>query len=116
VVGWASLILVMTSWPAPPTIVPQVSGLDKVGHFGVYAILGYLVSRALPSPAAWPARLNALTAMAVFGFVDELHQLLIPGREASVWDWSADFVGATSGLLLGLHILSLARTRQDLPT
>jgi len=116
VVGWAALILVMTSWPAPPPLVPQVSGLDKVAHFTVYAILGYLVSRALRPPAAWPARLNAITAMAVFGFIDELHQLLIPGREASVWDWTADFSGATIGLLLGLHLLSLARTRQDLPT
>lgn len=115
-VGWASVILVMTSWPVPPSVVPDVSGLDKVAHLAVYAVLGYLVARALQPPVAWPARLNAITAMAVFGFVDELHQLLIPGREASVWDWTADLTGATLGLLVGLHLLSLARTRQDLPT
>ena len=114
--GWAAVILVLTSWPAPPTIAPRVTGIDKVAHFAVYAMLGYLVSKALRAPAEWPARLNAITAMAVFAFVDELHQLVIPGREASVWDWAADLIGATAGLLLGLHLLSLARARQDLPT
>jgi VanZ family protein len=116
VVAWAAFILVMTSWPSLPPVGPRISGMDKIAHFTVYAILGYLVSRALRPPAAWPTRLNAITAMAIFGFVDELHQLLIPGREASVWDWAADSTGATVGLLLGLHLLSLARSRQDLPT
>lgn len=113
-IAWASCILALTSWPSPPDVVPAVPGSDKVAHFTVYAILGHLVARALRSPVSLRTRLNAITAMVIFGFIDELHQVLIPGRSASVWDWTADAVGASTGLLLGLHLLSLARARQDL--
>lgn len=115
-IGWACVILVLTSWPSPPVVVPRFTGLDKVAHFAVYAVLGYLVARALHVPATLRTRLNSLTAMAIFAFVDELHQVVIPGRSASIWDWTADLTGATAGLLIGLHLLSLARARQDLST
>jgi VanZ family protein len=114
-VGWVAVILTLTSWPSPD-IGPGIPGLDKVVHFSMYGILGLLVARALEAPRDLPTRVNALTAMLVFAFADELHQLLIPGRSASVWDWTADAAGALAGLLIGLHFLSLARARQDLPT
>ncbi len=116
VVGWAGVILTLTSWPSPPDVAPRFPGFDKVVHFTMYAVLGSLVAHALRVPVSVRARLNAITALAIFAFVDELHQLLIPGRSASVWDWTADLVGAVAGLLLGLHLLSLARARQDIPT
>jgi VanZ family protein len=116
VFGWGGVILALTSWPSPPDVETSVPGLDKVVHFGLYGVLGYLVARALRRPVAIRGRLNAITAMTVFAFVDELHQMLIPGRSASLGDWAADSVGATAGLLVGLHLLSLARARQDLTT
>jgi VanZ family protein len=116
VVGWAAVILVLTSWPSPPDLGSRVPGLDKLVHFSMYAVLGYLVAKALRHPVSLRTRINTLTAMALFGFVDELHQLLVPGRDANVADWAADLTGATTGLLIGLHLLSLARARQDLPT
>jgi VanZ family protein len=116
VIVWACCILALTSWPSPPEAISSVPGSDKVAHLTVYAILGYLVARALLAPVSVRIRLNAITAMVIFGFVDELHQVLIPGRSASLWDWTADAVGATTGLLFGLHLLSLARARQDLTT
>lgn len=116
VVGWACVILALTSWPSPPDVAPRFPGLDKVAHLAVYGVLGYLVARALRAPATLRTQLNSLTAMATFAFVDELHQVVIPGRSASIWDWTADLTGATAGLLIGLHLLSLARARQDLST
>lgn len=116
VIGWAGVILALTSWPSPPHVAPFLPGLDKVVHLTIYAVLGYLVAQALQAPVLLRTRLNALTALSLFAFVDELHQVLIPGRSASLWDWAADLTGATLGLLLGLHLLSLARARQDLST
>jgi VanZ family protein len=116
VIGWAGVILALTSWPSPPDVAPLIPGFDKVVHLTIYAVLGYLVAQALMAPVHLRTRLNALTALSVFAFVDELHQVLIPGRSASLWDWAADLTGAALGLLLGLHLLSLARARQDLTT
>jgi VanZ family protein len=113
VIGWAAVILTATSWPKPPQVGPDVPGADKVLHFGVYAILGYLVAKALRPPRGWSARLNAITAMVIFAFADELHQSLIPGRSTELLDWVADTTGATIGLATGLILLTLARMRQD---
>lgn len=105
------VILALTSWPSP-SIGPEVAGADKVAHFGLYAVLGWLTARALLERTA--ARLGAAVAgLGAFAAADELHQLLIPGRSASVLDWLADLAGLALGLLLAAHLLSLAPVRQD---
>lgn len=96
--AWAAVILVMTSWPSP-TLSVQVTGADKVAHVGVYAILGWLVGRAMLLPRTQRMLLIAVAGLASFGAVDELHQLLIPNRESTVADWFADLIGASLGLL-----------------
>lgn len=110
------MILVLTSWPSPEIDHKLVDGSDKVAHFGVYFILGVLTWRALAVPRGMKALLAALAAMYVFGLVDEVHQAFVPGRDASVFDWMADLLGATAGLVLAPRLLSLARRRQDLLT
>lgn len=110
------MILVLTSWPSLGTTGPQLPGLDKVVHFGLYAVLGYLVARALSVPRTRIALFAALAGITVFGLLDEVHQAWIPGREASVADWIADLLGAATGLVVATQLLSLAPSRQDLPT
>ena len=110
------MILVLTSWPSFGTSGPQIPGLDKVAHFGLYAVLGYLVARALAVPRTRVALFAALAGITVFGLLDEVHQAWIPGREASVGDWIADVLGAATGIITAAHLLSLAPSRQDLPT
>ena len=107
------MILVLTSWPSP-RIGVEVSGGDKVVHFVMYGILGFLVTRALALPRARADLFAALAWMTVFAMLDEVHQHWIPGRDASVADWAADLLGATAGLVLANHLLSLARERPDL--
>lgn len=106
------MILVLTSWPSP-RIGVDVSGADKVVHFGIYGILGVLVTRALAPPRTRVDLLAALAGMTVFAMLDELHQHWIPGRDASVADWAADLLGATVGLVVAHHLLSSARERLD---
>ena len=74
---------------------PQVSGIDKVGHFVVYAWLGVLLARnpmiaRLRPLGVWSAALLA----SFYGFTDEFHQSFTPGRSVEIADWVTDTVGA----------------------
>ncbi len=64
---------------------------DKAAHFFSYALLGFLLSRALNNP-----RLGFLMG-ALYGITDEIHQSFVPMRDASFWDWVADALGAYFG-------------------
>ena len=94
--AWAVLIFVLSSRPTVP--VPMAHGVDKVFHFAAYLVLG--------SALAWgAARRGVLPWLAVlmgaaYGASDELHQLLVPGRSATLLDWLADVAGATAGVAL----------------
>ena len=72
---------------------------DKVIHMSEYAVLGWLTGRALHTvPRFEGIAISGLLAIAVgatVGMADELYQSTIPGREASILDWSADFMGVT---------------------
>ena len=117
--AWACAILVMTSWPGSPPRPAVIPHLDKAAHFTVYCLLGILTWRALLTPRRVAHLAGAFGGIALFGALDELHQLLVPYREASVADWSADLLGALIGLRIAASLLArLPRphTRQDLPT
>ena len=77
---------------------------DKVVHMGEYAVLGWLTGRALHTvPRFGGIAISGLLAIALgaaVGVADELYQSTIPGRESSVLDWSADFMGVTLSQVL----------------
>jgi VanZ family protein len=98
VVLWVAVILVITSWPSPPIPQGTPTGLDKVVHFSMYAVLGGLVGRAA-DPASGRRSAQLIAVMACFAAADEVHQRWIPGRGPDVGDWLADLAGATAGLL-----------------
>jgi VanZ family protein len=94
---WAGVILVGTSVPTVPG--PAVSGVDKLGHFAMYAVFGWLSIRAVREHAASPRTIIAtLVSIALFAAADEWHQRLIPTRSADPADWAADVAGATVGV------------------
>ena len=102
----------LTSVPGrdvPDVGVPHV---DKLVHFAMYAVLGFLIARALGGAraiggaVARPAvRVLALAvvAVALFAAADEWHQRWVPGRSTDVLDWCADVAGGTLALLLATH-------------
>lgn len=98
-VAWACVILISTSLPgaAVPAGPP---GMDKVGHFVMYAVLGLLAIRAVLGGAESGLRTVALTlgAIAAFAAIDEWHQRFVPTRAPDVADWAADLAGATVGV------------------
>jgi Predicted integral membrane protein len=74
---------------------PAVTGIDKIGHFVVYAWLGVLWVRC-----PWIARLkplgvwSAVAIASLYGLTDEIHQSFTPGRSVEVADWVVDTLGA----------------------
>lgn len=100
-VGWAAVILALTS--VPGSAVPDVGmdSTDKLVHLLLYGILGALAMRA-PEGSDRPVRLVLVVTLAVslFGAVDELHQMLVPGRSGDVIDWLADTIGGFTGAVL----------------
>jgi len=82
---------------------------DKLLHTLAYLVLGVLLQRAAHGGfrglRAGPA-IAAVLVTAAYGLTDELHQIYVPGRIASVTDWLADVVGA----LLAVPLVGLLGT------
>lgn len=84
---------------------PQgVPGMDKLVHFAAYAVLA-LALALWPKTKTWlqhPLRTAfiIIAIASVYGGVDELHQSYVPGRDASMYDWLADTLGAGFGVLV----------------
>ena len=93
-IGYAVLILTVSSILSDEFPVGMPLHLDKVAHAVEYAILVLLVCRAWRTPTSKTLILIALSCT-IYGILDELHQYLIVGRDPSVWDAAADAVGCT---------------------
>jgi VanZ family protein len=93
---WAALILVLTSIPAPPVAPGGIPYLDKVAHFLLYAVQGWLVARALRTRRPL-SLVGAMLGIAVFGALDEWHQQFF-ARYPDMLDWIADMIGASVGI------------------
>ncbi len=102
-VVWGSLLLILTSLPklTPPSLGVQLQ--DKIYHFAFYAVLGFLWVRA--ATEGKKARFcfalrSSLLFASLFAALDELHQLLIPGRFADFADFIANVVGLIAGVFV----------------
>ncbi len=95
---WVVFILIATSWPGV-SVGPDVLPLDKVFHFGAYAVLSALILRATRTPRDLGTVAIVIVLVSAFGAVDEWHQSFIPRRSMSFADWIADSTGALVGAL-----------------
>jgi VanZ family protein len=83
----------------------------KLGHMVEYGILAGLVWWAWPTDrheSSARAFRGALVFTALYAISDEVHQLLVPGRNGQVWDVAFDLLGAALGLVV---ISRLKRSR-----
>ncbi|HUU44736.1 MAG TPA: VanZ family protein [Acidobacteriota bacterium] len=115
---YAVLVIALSSWPGVRLPNIGTSHLDKILHFGQYAILAFLVARGwgLSSPRRWGLRSTLLVvALLVFAAVDEYHQGWIPGRDPDPQDFLADAIGVALGFGIGLSgmLRRSARHRRD---
>ena len=92
---WAAVLFAVSSRPTLPADLH--GGLDKIAHFGAFAVLGLLLARGALSwrmPIGWPVLFGLLYAAS-----DELHQAFVPGRFPDSADWVADALGVAAGCL-----------------
>ena len=103
--AWGCFLLAVTSWPEPPDVSARGLPLDKLTHFALYAVEGFLLLRAV----RWPAWAHASLArvlvivgiLALVAAFDEAHQEWIPGRKMDAADFAADVAGALVGAAVG---------------
>lgn len=102
------VLFILTSLPSDISLDINVS--DKIEHFGAYGLLSFLLYLTMYFQTKYrllnkyPATFTLLFA-SLYGLVDELHQLFVPGRSADVLDWSADFLGSVLAVLISKFIL-----------
>ena len=70
---------------------------DKVLHTGAYFIMGILAWRVFNDyfNNQRTVVIASICFCSLYGISDEWHQSMVPGRDADIWDWIADTLGAT---------------------
>jgi VanZ family protein len=99
VIIWAIGIFLLSSLSHPPTPGPVFPMKDKVGHWILYSVLGWLVARALRHGHNLPLPKTiflAIVLTSAYGASDEWHQFFVPYRSCEVFDWLADTLGASA--------------------
>jgi VanZ family protein len=102
---WAGFIYFLSSRPA--AAFPQITFLphaDKFVHTFEFAVLGFLLARAMLSQAPTHKHLYfsviAFCLCVAYGLSDELHQIGVVSRTFELPDLLADALGALGGIIL----------------
>lgn len=104
IVGYMALIFFLSSRHLDiPPLLPDY--FDKLVHVLIYVPLGFLFFISLKKSGfnKYVFLISFLMA-GIYGITDEFHQSFVPGREASLFDVVADFVGAFLGSFLADRI------------
>jgi VanZ family protein len=110
---WGAVIFGSSSIPSARLPHIAVWNADKLAHFGIYCILAFLIDRALRAQTRFPLLqsrhlLFTVLLTTLYGLSDEIHQVFVPGRNASVYDLLADAAGAL--LFCAVSVLRSRRT------
>ncbi len=104
VIIYAIIIFLVSSQSKPFGISIGADGLDKILHIAEYAVLGFILARAVAgsSEKIIAARLIVITfsISTLYGLSDEFHQYFTPGRFASILDLLADAAGGFLGAVI----------------
>lgn len=102
------VLFILTSLPSGMAITTDVS--DKINHFGAYGLLSVFLYSTLYFQSKfsilkkYPALFTVVIA-SVYGALDEIHQMYVPGRSAEFLDWIADFTGSIVAVLITRYLL-----------
>lgn len=95
-VPWILMMLAITIQSSISNISLPNLGItftDKLAHFGVFGIMGWLLTRGMIIGNAKYPILIAIIIGFAFAITDEWHQSKVPGRDADVLDVLADLIG-----------------------
>jgi len=95
------LLIIATSIPSND--IPNLKLNDKIEHLLAYFILGFLFNLMVLVQNKFiyfkeRAFTTTIILLGIYALIDELHQLFIPGRDCSFFDWSADIIGVFFGV------------------
>lgn len=115
IIYWLILFVATT---IPVERLPSIGFTDKINHFIAYFVLAVLVNLTLiyqrKSKFLFEkAQIATIVICLFYGAVDELHQMLVPGRFADTWDWVADALGAFSGVLFVYFLINRLKYRLE---
>jgi VanZ family protein len=101
VAAWMAVIFAVSSMKVPARVAAIP---DWSTHGSAYAVLSLLCCRALAGGIGGALRrrdaILAIVLCAAYGVTDELHQRLVPGRDAALADVAKDAAGAVAGAWL----------------
>ncbi len=95
------VLFTLTHLPKVP--LPELGkNTDKYMHFIAYGGLAFLLAAlcSIKWKVGFTLMLRVFLITALYGFLDELSQVPIPGRMGDINDWVADLLGALMGILL----------------
>ena len=103
IIIYCVLIFIQSSYPSIESV-PKLPHMDKVLHFVGYALLGALFLRAfktsrIKNNLKFMLILSILLS-SLYGISDEIHQYLIPYRDADLMDVLADTLGGIMGVYI----------------
>ncbi len=104
---WVTLFI-FTSIPS--SRVPNVGINDKTEHSTAFFILGCLLNLMLYYQDGSPFLKKHFNIATIFfgflyGALDELHQMFVPGRSCDIYDWLSD----ASGILIAVYVVFLLK-------
>lgn len=101
---WTLILFVVLFLPIRESLIPKWGGFpywDKVIHFGLFAVTGFVSVFGASFLSSFVARLLfGLVFGLALAAVTELGQYLIPSRDPDLYDFFADLAGLFFGLLV----------------
>lgn len=93
---WAAIIFTVSSIPNLKTPSLDFKAMDKIAHFAEYFILGLFLAFGLNKMNIGKGKVFWISACAagLYGILDEVHQLIVPGRVTDGIDMLANTIGA----------------------
>ena len=104
---YLALILGLSSMSSFPIRLSPGLHLDKLIHFFEYAILAFLVARAIAAmpriERGWSIWIVSSLVVLAVGCADECYQSIVPNRSSELLDLLADGIGGMVGS--GLYLI-----------
>jgi VanZ family protein len=103
-------LILFTATTLPAESVPSIGVTDKLNHLTAYLILSVLIFLTLFFQRKYLLTLNSVAIYTiiicfVYGIIDEVHQILIPGRNAELLDWLSDAAGSVIGVFIMILVV-----------
>jgi VanZ family protein len=111
---WITIFVFTT---IPVNTLPKIFDVqDKLEHFIAFFILSIFLFLALHFQnknifIKKNVVIVTILCVLIYGAIDEIHQMLIPGRTADIFDWIADSLGGSIGIFCTFLFIRMAKPR-----